>query len=153
DYRPATAEAPPAPPEPAAGTAPAAVPPSPAPEPAVTPAPPAAAPAAAPPTKPATAQPVEPTRPEEGGPEQPQQRRLRGAAALIARNMDQSLSIPTATSVRAIPAKLLVDNRVVINNHLRSEERRVGKDCSSAVGSRHAHRNARRECVMSRGWQ
>ncbi|MBO0775713.1 MAG: multifunctional oxoglutarate decarboxylase/oxoglutarate dehydrogenase thiamine pyrophosphate-binding subunit/dihydrolipoyllysine-residue succinyltransferase subunit, partial [Actinobacteria bacterium] len=29
-----------------------------------------------------------------------------------------SLTVPTATSVRAIPAKLLVDNRIVINNHL-----------------------------------
>ncbi|GGK17525.1 2-oxoglutarate decarboxylase [Pilimelia terevasa] len=32
--------------------------------------------------------------------------------------MDASLAIPTATSVRAVPAKLMVDNRVVINNHL-----------------------------------
>ena len=32
--------------------------------------------------------------------------------------MDESLTIPTATSVRAVPAKLLADNRVVINNHL-----------------------------------
>ncbi len=33
--------------------------------------------------------------------------------------MDQSLSIPTATSVRTMPAKLMIDNRIVINNHLR----------------------------------
>jgi 2-oxoglutarate dehydrogenase E1 component len=33
--------------------------------------------------------------------------------------MEASLGVPTATSVRAIPAKLLIDNRVVINNHLR----------------------------------
>ena len=32
--------------------------------------------------------------------------------------MDASLTIPTATSVRAIPAKLLIDNRIVINSHL-----------------------------------
>nr|BFE68110.1 hypothetical protein GCM10020092_014110 [Actinoplanes digitatis] len=32
--------------------------------------------------------------------------------------MDASLEVPTATSVRAVPAKLLVDNRIVINNHL-----------------------------------
>ncbi|MFL6121828.1 multifunctional oxoglutarate decarboxylase/oxoglutarate dehydrogenase thiamine pyrophosphate-binding subunit/dihydrolipoyllysine-residue succinyltransferase subunit [Actinophytocola sp.] len=44
---------------------------------------------------------------------------LRGAAALIAKNMDISLTIPTATSVRAVPAKLLFDNRIVINNHLK----------------------------------
>ncbi|HEV2240707.1 MAG TPA: multifunctional oxoglutarate decarboxylase/oxoglutarate dehydrogenase thiamine pyrophosphate-binding subunit/dihydrolipoyllysine-residue succinyltransferase subunit, partial [Streptosporangiaceae bacterium] len=44
--------------------------------------------------------------------------RLRGAAARTAANMAVSLTVPTATSVRAIPAKLLVDNRIVINNHL-----------------------------------
>ncbi|MCZ4276046.1 multifunctional oxoglutarate decarboxylase/oxoglutarate dehydrogenase thiamine pyrophosphate-binding subunit/dihydrolipoyllysine-residue succinyltransferase subunit [Rhodococcoides yunnanense] len=43
---------------------------------------------------------------------------LRGAAAAVAKNMSLSLQIPTATSVRAIPAKLMVDNRLVINNHL-----------------------------------
>ena len=44
--------------------------------------------------------------------------RLRGAAARTAVNMTASLSVPTATSVRAVPAKLLVDNRIVINNNL-----------------------------------
>jgi len=44
--------------------------------------------------------------------------RLRGAAARTAANMAASLSVPTATSIRPIPAKLLVDNRIVINNHL-----------------------------------
>ncbi|WP_425503992.1 multifunctional oxoglutarate decarboxylase/oxoglutarate dehydrogenase thiamine pyrophosphate-binding subunit/dihydrolipoyllysine-residue succinyltransferase subunit [Rhodococcus triatomae] len=43
---------------------------------------------------------------------------LRGAAAAVAKNMNASLTIPTATSVRAIPAKLMADNRIVINNHL-----------------------------------
>ncbi|MGW4941569.1 multifunctional oxoglutarate decarboxylase/oxoglutarate dehydrogenase thiamine pyrophosphate-binding subunit/dihydrolipoyllysine-residue succinyltransferase subunit [Actinoplanes sp. NPDC004185] len=43
---------------------------------------------------------------------------LRGVAARIVQNMDASLEVPTATSVRAVPAKLLVDNRIVINNHL-----------------------------------
>jgi 2-oxoglutarate decarboxylase len=44
---------------------------------------------------------------------------LRGIAKTIAQNMDQSLAVPTATSVRTIPAKLMIDNRIVINNHLR----------------------------------
>jgi 2-oxoglutarate decarboxylase len=43
---------------------------------------------------------------------------LRGAAARTASNMDASLTVPTATSVRSVPVKLLFDNRVVINNHL-----------------------------------
>ncbi|MEP9412777.1 multifunctional oxoglutarate decarboxylase/oxoglutarate dehydrogenase thiamine pyrophosphate-binding subunit/dihydrolipoyllysine-residue succinyltransferase subunit [Gordonia sp. VNQ95] len=43
---------------------------------------------------------------------------LRGPAAAIAKNMSASLQIPTATSVRAVPAKLMIDNRIVVNNHL-----------------------------------
>jgi 2-oxoglutarate dehydrogenase E1 component len=39
-------------------------------------------------------------------------------AKTLATNMDMSLQIPTATSVRALPAKLLIDNRLVINSHL-----------------------------------
>lgn len=44
--------------------------------------------------------------------------RLRGPAARVVANMESSLEVPTATSVRAVPAKLMVDNRIVINNHL-----------------------------------
>src|SRR6202034_769631 len=44
---------------------------------------------------------------------------LRGAAAAVVKNMSMSLELPTATSVRAIPAKLMIDNRVVINNQLK----------------------------------
>ena len=43
---------------------------------------------------------------------------LRGPAKAIAANMVSSLEVPTATSVRAIPAKLLIDNRLVINSNL-----------------------------------
>jgi len=43
---------------------------------------------------------------------------LRGAAARTAANMNESLTVPTATSVRSVPAKALIDNRIVINNHL-----------------------------------
>ena len=43
---------------------------------------------------------------------------LRGAPARTVQNMDASLSVPTATSVRTVPVKLLWDNRTVINNHL-----------------------------------
>ena len=43
---------------------------------------------------------------------------LRGVAGRIVQNMDASLTVPTATSVRAVPAKLISDNRIVINNHL-----------------------------------
>ncbi len=43
---------------------------------------------------------------------------LKGPARAIAKNMEASLSVPTATSARDIPAKLLIENRLVINNHL-----------------------------------
>ncbi len=44
---------------------------------------------------------------------------LKGASKSLAANMDASLTVPTATSVRTIPAKLMIDNRIVINNHLK----------------------------------
>jgi 2-oxoglutarate decarboxylase len=44
---------------------------------------------------------------------------LRGAAAAVVRNMSFSLEVPTATSVRAVPAKVLIDNRTVVNNQLK----------------------------------
>ena len=44
---------------------------------------------------------------------------LRGLPKTLAANMDASLTVPTATSVRTIPAKLMIDNRIVVNNHLR----------------------------------
>jgi 2-oxoglutarate dehydrogenase E1 component len=43
---------------------------------------------------------------------------LRGVQARIVENMEASLGVPTATSVRAIPAKLLEVNRQILNNHL-----------------------------------
>jgi 2-oxoglutarate decarboxylase len=50
---------------------------------------------------------------------------LRGMAAAVVKNMTASLEIPTATSVRAVPAKLLADNRIVINRFL--QRNRGGK--------------------------
>src|SRR5262245_53900532 len=43
---------------------------------------------------------------------------LRGVAARIVENMETSLRVPTATSFRDIPAKLLEVNRKVINGYL-----------------------------------
>ena len=88
-----------------------------APRPAAPPAPSAAAPSPATPATPASPAPApaKPAAPPAGG----QRNRLRGAAARTAVNMVGSLAVPTATSVRDIPAKLLIDNRIVINNHLK----------------------------------
>ncbi|MEY5057817.1 MAG: alpha-ketoglutarate decarboxylase, partial [Actinomycetota bacterium] len=43
---------------------------------------------------------------------------LKGMSKALATNMDASIEVPTATSVRTVPAKLLIDNRIVINSHL-----------------------------------
>lgn len=48
---------------------------------------------------------------------------IRGIGRSIVKNMEQSLGVPTATSVREIPATVLIENRAVINNHL---ERTIG---------------------------
>ena len=70
-----------------------------------------AAPAAKPAPAPAAAgEPVAPAE-EPGEP-------IRGVAARIAENMTASLGVPTATSFREIPAKLLEVNRSVINGYL-----------------------------------
>ncbi|MFJ9039540.1 multifunctional oxoglutarate decarboxylase/oxoglutarate dehydrogenase thiamine pyrophosphate-binding subunit/dihydrolipoyllysine-residue succinyltransferase subunit [Streptomyces sp. NPDC102406] len=111
---PAPAAQAPAPAKPAAATpAPAAAP---APAPAAQPA--QQAPAAA---KPAPATPApkkaEPVTTE--APAGPELVTLRGPAAAVAKNMNASIEVPTATSVRAVPVKLLFDNRIVINNHLK----------------------------------
>ncbi|MCQ4080338.1 multifunctional oxoglutarate decarboxylase/oxoglutarate dehydrogenase thiamine pyrophosphate-binding subunit/dihydrolipoyllysine-residue succinyltransferase subunit [Streptomyces sp. RB6PN25] len=97
----------PAPTREPAKPAPAAAPTSPNGTPAAAPAKPAAA-------KPAEAAPA--AKPAEGGPEYVT---LRGPSAAVVKNMNASLELPTATSVRAIPVKLLFDNRIVINNHLK----------------------------------
>jgi 2-oxoglutarate dehydrogenase E1 component len=48
---------------------------------------------------------------------------LRGASLKIVENMEASLSVPTATSQRRIPVKLLDENRNVINKFLREQDR------------------------------
>lgn len=51
--------------------------------------------------------------------DQPEVRILKGMGKTLAANMDASISVPTATSVRQVAAKLLIDNRIVINSHLK----------------------------------
>ena len=119
DYRPEATGPAAANGHPAPAPSPAAAPPAPAPPAPAAPAPAApaaaapvaAAPAAAPAPAPAAA-----PAPEQSGDES---QVLRGAAAAVVKNMNLSLTIPTATSVRAIPATLMIDNRIVINNHLK----------------------------------
>ncbi|MFD5796395.1 multifunctional oxoglutarate decarboxylase/oxoglutarate dehydrogenase thiamine pyrophosphate-binding subunit/dihydrolipoyllysine-residue succinyltransferase subunit [Streptomyces diastatochromogenes] len=122
-----TTTAPAAPSTPAAPAAAAPAPAAPKPAAAAAPAPapaPAAQPAAPAPAKPATpaqapAQPKAKAAPATEAPEGPEYVTLRGPSAAVAKNMNASLELPTATSVRAVPVKLLFDNRIVINNHLK----------------------------------
>jgi len=86
--------------EPAAGRTIAPAPTAPAEAPA---APPAAAGAAA-------AAPAAEVRPEAVP--------LRGPAARLVENMERSLRVPTATTVRTLPVKLLEENRRLLNDHL-----------------------------------
>ena len=73
----------------------------------------------APPTSPyAQRQAAHPAHDQDGDAYEDRTTRLKGAAARTAKNMDDSLSMPTATSARAVPAKVLIENRSVINTHL-----------------------------------
>ncbi|MFJ6724749.1 multifunctional oxoglutarate decarboxylase/oxoglutarate dehydrogenase thiamine pyrophosphate-binding subunit/dihydrolipoyllysine-residue succinyltransferase subunit [Streptomyces sp. NPDC091281] len=115
---PAQAAPAPAAPAPAAQPAPAAPAPAAAKPAAAAPAAPAPA-KAAPAAKPAAAAKAAPAAAAPAAPEGPEFVTLRGPAAAVAKNMNASLEVPTATSVRAVPVKLLFDNRIVINNHLK----------------------------------
>ncbi len=100
DYRPAVAVADAAPP---AATPPATTATTATTSATATTATPAAAPAA-------PASPAAPTEP----PGEP----IRGAGARIVANMEASLAVPTATSFREVPARLLEVNRQIINGYL-----------------------------------
>ena len=76
--------------------------------------------------RPAAAQPIPAQAPAKAAPEPKHEAEsaedtvvpLRGLPKTLAANMDESLTVPTATSVRTVPAKLMIDNRIVINNHM-----------------------------------
>ncbi len=44
--------------------------------------------------------------------------KITGVSSKIVQNMDESLEVPTATSVRSLPMKMLVEDRDIINRHL-----------------------------------
>ncbi len=76
-----------------------------------------AAPPEPPPAPAAPAAPAKPAAPAAPAPA-PEGEPLRGAAARIVANMETSLRVPTATSFREVPAKLLEVNRRIINGYL-----------------------------------
>ncbi len=110
DYRGAGAAAPATPATPATDTVTAAAAAAPAVVAAAPAAPAPAAPAAAPAAPAAAAASAGAASDDPGEP-------IRGAGVAIAANMERSLSVPTATSFRNVPAKLLEVNRKVINGY------------------------------------
>ncbi|MGB8508928.1 MAG: multifunctional oxoglutarate decarboxylase/oxoglutarate dehydrogenase thiamine pyrophosphate-binding subunit/dihydrolipoyllysine-residue succinyltransferase subunit, partial [Pyrinomonadaceae bacterium] len=48
---------------------------------------------------------------------------IRGGALKIVENMETSLTVPTATSNRQLPVKVLEENRLIINRHLKEQKR------------------------------
>lgn len=44
--------------------------------------------------------------------------KIKGVATKIVENMDQSLEVPTATSLRVLPVKMMIEDRTIINRHL-----------------------------------
>ncbi len=67
--------------------------------------------------------------PEEEKADEVELQPLIGISATIAKRMDESLGVPTATSVRTVPAKLLEVNRRMINNQLGGSPR-AGRSAS-----------------------
>ncbi|MFJ4730754.1 multifunctional oxoglutarate decarboxylase/oxoglutarate dehydrogenase thiamine pyrophosphate-binding subunit/dihydrolipoyllysine-residue succinyltransferase subunit [Streptomyces sp. NPDC088770] len=116
---PAAAPAAPARPAPQAAAPAAPVQPPAAPRPAAAAPAPAKPVAQAPAPEKPVAQAPAPEKPAVEAPAGPELVTLRGPSAAVAKNMSASLELPTATSVRAVPVKLLFDNRIVINNHLK----------------------------------
>jgi len=90
--------------------------PTPAPKPPVSAAPQPAQPAPAAPSQPRPV-PVSPPATKSKTP-QGDITPLRGVASKIVQNMESSLAVPTATSIRNIPVKALEENRRIINHHL-----------------------------------
>lgn len=125
--QPAATQAEPAPqPAPAPAPAPQSVAvarPAAAPVPTATP---AQAPARKAAEKPAARGSVTPDAPRHSAPEpthsEPRTVKLKGAPMRTAKNMDDSLSMPTATSVRSVPMKLVIEQRTMINNFLRQSK-------------------------------
>jgi 2-oxoglutarate dehydrogenase E1 component len=48
---------------------------------------------------------------------------IRGGALKIVENMESSLSVPTATSNRLVPVKVLEENRIIVNEFLKVQKR------------------------------
>ena len=70
--------------------------------------------APAPPRKPRPAPPKKEKKPEPDA----EYERIKGVATKVVENMEESLELPTATSLRTIPVKMLIEDRLLINEYL-----------------------------------
>src|SRR6266568_3257121 len=80
------------------------------------------------PKREAETQEPEPTAPAQRAPaeaEATERIPIRGPALRIAENMEASLAVPTATSQRQVPLKLMDENRRLINQHVAASGRKV----------------------------
>ena len=71
------------------------------------------------PTGDGAAEPITPASAPSVKEDQVEVQALRGPAAKIVENMEDSLGVPTATSVRTMPVKLLLENRKLLNDYQR----------------------------------
>ncbi len=74
----------------------------------------APAPAEAPPQK----EKEKPAKEEPPVPDGYEARKVKGVASKIVDNMDESIYVPTATSLRVLPVKMMTEDRAIINSHL-----------------------------------
>lgn len=58
------------------------------------------------------------TKKEVQAPKNASLEKIKGVATKIVENMDESLEVPTATSLRVLPVKMMVEDRTIINRHL-----------------------------------
>jgi len=58
--------------------------------------------------------------PVKDAPKNAELEKIKGVANIIVENMDESLKVPTATSLRVLPVKMMVEDRTIINQHLES---------------------------------
>lgn len=62
--------------------------------------------------------PTKQVKKEVEAPKNAELQKIKGVATKIVENMDLSLEVPTATSLRVLPVKMMVEDRTIINRHL-----------------------------------
>lgn len=68
--------------------------------------------------EPAPVQKVKKEKKEPAIPEGAELEKIKGVASKIVDNMDQSIEVPTATSLRVLPVKMLTEDRSIVNTYL-----------------------------------